>query len=79
MPGAERRNGQITVTGAGSKLSVSGNAIFGDQGNGTLTLQSGALGTLGNATFGNAKKCAWDMTLTGAGTTLIRRGDHDPG
>jgi len=71
-------NGQITVTGAGSKLSVSGNAIFGDQGNGTLTLQSGALGHARQRGLSQREKCAWDSDPDRRGHDAERRGDHDP-
>ena len=62
--------GTISVSGAGTKLSVTGNATFGDQGNGILSMQSGAVVTLGSATFGNAVGSLGQVTLTGKGTTL---------
>ena len=61
--------GTVAVSGVDSKVSVTGTAVFGDQGNGILSLQSGAVVTLGNATFGNTANALGQVTLTGPGTT----------
>jgi autotransporter family porin len=62
--------GAVNVSGAGSTLSVSGNATFGDQGTGNLSIQSGAVVTRGNATFGNIKGSLSSVTLTGKSAEL---------
>jgi T5SS/PEP-CTERM-associated repeat protein len=68
--GGSLGGGTISVSGSGSKLSVTGLADFGAQRNGILSMQSGAVVTLGSATFGDTGGSLGQVTLTGAGTTL---------
>ena len=67
--------GNVTITGAGSTLQVSGAADIGDDDSGTLTVSSGgSFITLAGADLGNNPQGVGEVTITGANSQWVNTG-----
>ena len=69
--------GKLKVSGAGSQVSVGGDATLGEAGKGTLTMMGGALSVAGALTLGENKGSSGKLTLSDA--TVSITGDLDIG
>jgi T5SS/PEP-CTERM-associated repeat protein len=70
---------QIGVTGAGTELSVTGNAILADDGNGVMSVLSGATFAAANLTIGSQGDSSGAVIVSGDGSVIDISGDLNVG
>ena len=72
MPGNERhrRSAQIGVSGAGTKLTVTGAATLADDGTGVMSVLNGATFTASDLTIGGQADSSGALVVSGAGSLV---------